>query len=76
VLAVAADIAVIGNTSVVASAQLQVDSTSKGFLPPRMTSAQRTGIGTPAVGLIVYQTDSVEGLYINTSTGWRTLTMV
>ena len=67
---------VIGATSIVATAQLQVDSTTKGFLPPRMTSSQRTSITTPATGLIVYQTDSVEGLYINTSTGWRTLTMV
>ena len=67
---------VIGATSIVATAQLQVDSTTKGFLPPRMTSTQRIAITTPATGLIVYQTDSVEGLYINTSTGWRTLTMV
>jgi hypothetical protein len=66
----------IGVTTANASALLQVDSTTKGFLPPRMTAAQRTAIGTPATGLIVYQTDGVEGLWINTSTGWRELTVV
>lgn len=38
------------------SAQLQVESTTKGFLMPRMTSAQRTAIPTPAAGLQVYDT--------------------
>ena len=32
-------------------------STAQGFLPPRMTEAQRDAIGTPATGLIVYNTD-------------------
>ena len=53
-----------------ASAVLTVNSTTKGFLPPRMTNAQRTAIATPAVGLMVYCTDTVEGLYIYKSTGW------
>jgi len=53
-----------------ASAILQADSTSRGFLPPRMTNAQRTAISTPAVGLMVYCTDATEGLYIYKSTGW------
>jgi hypothetical protein len=53
-----------------ASAQLDVVSTTKGFLPPRMTNSQRTSISSPAVGLMVYCTDAVEGLYINKSTGW------
>jgi hypothetical protein len=52
------------------SAILQADSTTQGFLPPRMTNAQRTAIGTPAVGLMVYCTDVVEGLYVYKSTGW------
>jgi hypothetical protein len=60
----------VGGGTINASAILQADSTTKGFLPPRMTNAQRTGIGTPAVGLIVYCTDAVEGLYIYKSTGW------
>jgi hypothetical protein len=59
-----------GGASIVASAILQADSTTKGFLPPRMTNAQRSNISSPAVGLMVYCTDAVEGLYINKSTGW------
>jgi hypothetical protein len=54
----------------VASSRLTVNSTTQGFLPPRMTNAQRIAIATPAVGLCVYCTDAVEGLYINKSTGW------
>jgi len=57
-------------TTVNASARVQIDSTTQGFLPPRMTSAQRTAISSPAVGLVVYQTDGTEGLYNYKSTGW------
>jgi hypothetical protein len=60
----------IGTVSPVNSAQLQIDSTTRGFLPPRMTNAQRLAIATPAIGLMVYCTDTTEGLYINKSTGW------
>ena len=41
-----------------ASAQLDVASTSKGFLPPRMTTIQRDAIAAPAVGLVIYNTTS------------------
>lgn len=58
------------NTTIDASAILDIKSTTKGFLPPRMTNAQRTAIATPAVGLVVYCTDATEGLYIYKSTGW------
>jgi hypothetical protein len=37
-----------------ASAQLDVSSTTKGFLPPRMTTTQKNAIATPASGLVVY----------------------
>jgi hypothetical protein len=40
----------------VASAQVQIDSTTKGFLMPRMTTAQINAIVTPANGLQVYNT--------------------
>jgi hypothetical protein len=60
----------VGTTAPNASAILDVTSTTKGFLPPRMTNAQRLLITTPAVGLMVYCTDAVEGLYVYKSTGW------
>jgi hypothetical protein len=53
-----------------ASAQLDVSSTTKGFLPPRMTSAQRSAIGSPTAGLMVYQTDATAGLYYYTGSAW------
>jgi hypothetical protein len=59
-----------GAVTPVASASLEVRSTTKGVLFPRMTNAQRSAISSPAVGLMVYCTDAVEGLYINKSTGW------
>lgn len=41
-----------------ASAMLDIVSTSGGLLVPRMTNAQKNAIGTPADGLLVYQTDA------------------
>ncbi|TND09224.1 MAG: hypothetical protein FD123_1627 [Bacteroidetes bacterium] len=53
-----------------ASAMLDVTSTTMGFLAPRMTSAQRTAIGTPATGLLVYDT-TVGAFYWYDGTAWR-----
>lgn len=53
-----------------ASAMLDVKSTTKGVLPPRMTQANRLAITSPAVGLLVYQTNGTEGYYYYSSTGW------
>ena len=44
----------IGTNTPNASSQLDVSSTSKGFLPPRMTAAQRNAISTPVAGLMVW----------------------
>ena len=66
-----------GFTAPDASAVLQADSTTQGFLPPRMTQAQREAIANPvAAGLIVYQTDGDEGVYVNTSTGWKQMQLI
>jgi hypothetical protein len=46
----------IGTTSPNAAALLDVSSTTKGFLPPRMTTAQRDAISTPPAGLVIYNT--------------------
>ena len=50
------------------SAKLAVDSTTKGFLPPRMTGAQAEAISTPAEGLMVYATSAGAGDI--TAKGW------
>jgi len=47
----------IGTTSPAASSILDLTSTTQGMLTPRMTTAQRTAIASPADGLMVYDTD-------------------
>jgi hypothetical protein len=54
------------------SAMLDVKSTSKGFLPPRLTSQQRLAIPSPANGLVVYDTDS-SSLAVFVSSAWAFL---
>jgi hypothetical protein len=56
-----------------ASAQLQVDSTTQGFLPPRMTTTQKNAIATPAAGLVVYDT-TLNKLCVRTAAAWETIT--
>lgn len=53
------------------SAMLDVSSTTKGFLPPRMTEAERTAISSPATGLLVFQTDGTSGLYYYNGSAWE-----
>lgn len=60
----------IGTNTPAPSAQLDVTSTEKGFLPPRMTSAQRDLIATPATGLLIFQTDNTAGYYFYDGTAW------
>jgi hypothetical protein len=60
----------IGTTTPHASAKLDITSVDKGFLPPRMTSSQRTNIPSPAAGLMVYQTDGTSGLYFYNGSAW------
>ncbi|MCK9421399.1 MAG: hypothetical protein M0Q38_02260 [Bacteroidales bacterium] len=52
------------------SAMLDVKSITLGFLPPRMTSAQRIGIGTPAEGLMVYDKTG-KTMYFYDATNWQ-----
>ncbi|MHA8083512.1 hypothetical protein ACST14_08825 [Aquirufa sp. A-Brett2-15D] len=58
----------IGTTTPNASAKLEIASTNKGLLIPRMTDAQKTSIPTPANGLMIYQTDGLIGFYVNAGT--------
>lgn len=60
----------IGTITPDASAQLDVKSDAKGVLVPRLTSAQRTGIGSPADGLLVYDIDTKGFWYFKGGTGW------
>jgi hypothetical protein len=62
----------IGTSLPNASARLQIDSTTAGFLPPRMTSAQRNAIASPATGLMVYNTTDNRPSFFN-GTSWINL---
>ncbi len=59
----------VGTTSPAASAQLDVNSTTKGFLPPRMDSTQRNAIVAPASGLTIYNT-TIKAFQIYNGTAW------
>ena len=61
--------AVVNGTTIDASAIFQADSTTKGFLPPRMTTTQRTAI-TGTAGLMVYDT-TVNKLFVHNGVGWE-----
>jgi hypothetical protein len=58
----------IGTSTPDASAKLEIAATNKGLLIPRMTLTQKGNITSPANGLLVYQTDGVNGFYVNTGT--------
>jgi Concanavalin A-like lectin/glucanases superfamily len=52
------------------SSMLEVKSTSKGMLIPRMTQSQRNAIKNPANSLMIYQTDNTPGYYYYASNSW------
>ena len=62
----------VGTTTPNASALMDIASTSKGFLPPRMTTTQKNAIASPAAGLVVYDT-TLAKLCVYTTT-WETIT--
>ena len=59
----------IGTTNPNASSQLEVSSTTKGFLPPRMTTTQRDAIVSPVSGLVLYNT-TTNALEFRSNSGW------
>jgi hypothetical protein len=65
----------INNNAAIAdtSAMLDISSTEKGLLIPRMTAQQKTAIASPATGLLVYQTDGEPGFYYYNGTSWLLL---
>jgi hypothetical protein len=58
-----------GSTSTV----LDIKSTSKGILIPRLTLTERGQISSPATGLLIYQTDNTPGYYYFNGSGWVTI---
>lgn len=63
----------IGTTTPDASAILHLESTNKGFIAPRMTTAQRTAIAAPANGLLVYDITANCYFYFASGSGWASL---
>ncbi len=65
----------IGTTSPFASAALEMKSTSKGLLIPRMTKKQRDGVlvSSAAKGLLIYQTNDIPGFYYYDGSTWKAL---
>lgn len=64
----------VTGTSANPSSILQCNTTTQGFLPPRMTTVQKTAIASPAAGLMVYDT-TLNKLCVFT-TAWETITSI
>jgi hypothetical protein len=64
----------VGTNSPNASAQLDISSTNKGLLLPRMNSAQRKAIASPALGLLVFDTDK-NSLYLFDGVKWQPIAL-
>lgn len=61
----------IGTTKPDQSAVLEISSTNKGLLIPRMSLQQRGSISNPAQGLMIYQTDFISGFYFYDGKEWQ-----
>jgi hypothetical protein len=62
----------LGTTTDIASSKLTIESTTQGFLCPRMTTTQKNAIATPAAGLMVYDT-TLNLISVYNGTTWITL---
>ena len=60
----------IGTTSPNSNAILDLSSTSKGLLLPRLTASQRTSISSPPKGLLIFDLDSLYMMYYDGS-AWK-----
>jgi len=63
----------IGTVTPAPSSALQIDSTTGGFVPPRMTNTQMNDIPTPLEGSIVYNT-TFSALFLYSSGTWNNIT--
>lgn len=65
---------VFGGSSLEASAILQSNATTKGWLMPRLTTAQKNAIAAPANGLMIYDTDlGAPCFYRGADAAWKTI---
>jgi hypothetical protein len=64
----------IGTSSPSTSALLDLASTSKGILIPRMTASQKNAISSPTTGLLIFQTDAPSDFYHYNGSSWISLT--
>lgn len=53
---------------------LQLESTTKAFVPPRMSDAQMLAIASPLIGSLVYNL-TYDALYMYTNTGWKNVSI-
>ena len=65
----------IGTTSPNANAILDVSSTAKAFMPPRMTTTQKNAIASPTAGMVVYDS-TLNKLSVRGVSAWETVTSV
>lgn len=71
ILGVASGTSLVLGGTLGSSAIADFQSTTKGMLPPRMTTAQMNAIGSPVPGLTVFNTDEEECYIWNTTWGWE-----
>jgi len=65
----------IGTSSPDSTSILDLTSTTKGLLVPRMTATQKGAVSSPATGLLIYQTDGTKGFYYHNGALWNLLTI-
>jgi len=65
----------IGTAFPNANALLEIATTTKAFLPPRMTTTQKNAIPTPVAGMVVYDS-TLNKLCVRGTTAWQTITSV
>lgn len=63
----------VGTTTPNASALLELTSTTRGLLVPRMAQADRSAIASPATGLLIFQTDGKPGFYHYSGSAWKSV---
>ena len=63
----------IGTATPDANAILDVSSTTKAFLPPRMTTTEKNAVASPAAGMLVYDS-TLNKLAVYTGAAWEAIT--